>query len=198
MKKIVLAHLLLLFSIPGFCQSTSGSMKLFKCIVVHQSGFTETGVLYALNDSSIQLVNISQTRQAKRSVWLVLPQELDINSINAEEIQLLKFRKIGAIGTGVVAGGAIGMIIGGVIGGALHPPCDPQPKFFGLSDCDMEIYGPSFSIIGGASLGAFIGGSLGLLIGSSNKKFIIEGNLNLYHQKKPEMERYLYPTRKQL
>jgi hypothetical protein len=54
MKKIILIHLLLSFSIQGFCQSTNSRIKLFRCIVVYHNGFTEMGVLYAMNDSSIQ------------------------------------------------------------------------------------------------------------------------------------------------
>jgi hypothetical protein len=90
------------------------------------------------------------------------------------------------------------MIIGGVIGGLSYSPCDPKPSLWGLSDCDLEIFPQSFFIVMGALAGAEIIGGLGFLIGYSYKKFKIEGNPDLYRQKRNDMEKYLYPIRSQL
>ena len=98
MKKIVLSPLLVLYGIMASCQPKPGKIHLFRCKIVFMQGTEVTGVLYTVGDSIIELAGIRDIKQIKK------PEERTLRTFKISEIQLMKFRKAGAIKTGLIAG----------------------------------------------------------------------------------------------
>ena len=107
----------------------------------------------------------------------------EVKHVGVTQIKRMKFRRKGAVGKGVGIGAGSGLVLGVIIG---QSSGDDDPGFFSLTAEEKSFV----NSVGLVPLGAAVGG----VIGSSRKKFLINGLKSNYDELKPEMSRYAQVT----
>lgn len=182
---IVLVLLLLLCSPCVGQNARVSSSKLYttKVVSLDKGTSNSNGVLYALNDSSISILNNVKTARKGR-----VPDDQDIIHIPVKNIQEIRLRRYGSRTQGAVLGGLLGGIIGGLVGNIVYKPCDnTSGSWFGC----MEIMDQNDHILVGAVLGAGLGSTAGMAAPKIHK-FPIFRDQQTYSYLKDSLESYLY------
>lgn len=160
--------LLLLLSFSCFAQQPAGEKeRLYRIKIVRMDGSSEKGAFYALNDSAITLINIKGLKSAD-------PADDRLTKLAVHDIKMLKIRKRGALGLGLLTGTLIGGFAGGMIGDMDYEPCAP-----GSGYC-FEIFDREDYIIAYGFLGAVVGGGAGAIIGAESARFFLNGSQEAY------------------
>lgn len=178
--------LLLLLCSPSLGQNARVSKPVLytaKIISLDKGASTTNGVLYALNDSSISILNNVKT--ARKGL---LPDEQDIIHIPVKQIQEIRLRRYGARTQGALLGGLLGGIVGGLVGNLVYKPCDnTSGSWFGC----MEILDRNDHILVGAVVGAGLGSTAGMAAPKIHK-FPIFRDQQTYGYLKDSLTSYRY------
>lgn len=178
--------LLLLLNIPCPGQKTPDTKQnlyIIKVLSLNKTAFTNNGVLYALNDSSISL--LENVKKAKKGE---IPGESDILTLPVSNIQQISIRKHGSRTRGAIIGGVLGGLVGGLIGNMVYKPCDnTNGSWFGC----IEIFDQRDHVLFGAFLGIGAGSAVGYGI-ATPRKFIIFRDQQTYLYLKDSLASYLY------
>lgn len=166
-----------------YAQQFKPSRKQYLTIVNSmQRGNLGYGYLYQLEDSAILF----------HYKFLSNPSADQLTKIPVEDIKYLEFRKKNAIIKGAIIGAVAGTVIGAITGFAMG---DTRTK-----RCAQGLFGESCEIIERTTFenvltyGFVIGASgagLGSLAGTARIKIPINGDLLHFHNKKPELKKYL-------
>lgn len=181
---LALLFLLLYTPCPGQSTSPAGTtLYKVKVVTLTQVAQTHSGALYALNDSSISILNNIKTAKKGR-----LPDEQDIIHIPVKNIQEIRLRRYYSRAQGAVLGGLMGGIVGGLVGNIVYTPCDnTSGSWFGC----MEILDQNDHILIGAVIGTGLGSIAGMSV-SGFHKFTIFRDQQTYNYLKDSLESYLY------
>ena len=124
--------------------------KTYKAIIVLNNGKSIRGTLIDIARDSMHLL-ISKS----------------IAPISLSDIQTLKVRRKGAVGTGILIGVCSGVFLGYIIGYQTYSP----PECSGGLCID---FGPHFSGVAGSLLGILSGSLVGAVIGSGSKEITLD------------------------
>ena len=139
------------------------------------------GHLVELRDSSLLFVKAQPYSAAiEDRVKLDMPVK-NINSI--------KFRGKGSVGTGALIGAAGGLVIGILVGTTMAPDPADCKSFTCLPEETVKL---GTSIFAGGAIGMVGGALIGAGLGSIGAKYELNGDINRYRQSKQAMSKYLY------
>jgi hypothetical protein len=153
-------------------QKDVGNKKFKTQVVTVENRLIGNSFLGALKTSSIELYTKSD----------ISSNTAPSIELNIEEIKYLKFKRRGSFLTGFFVGGGIGAGIGFAKG--TTEGCSPLTGF--CSPTPPEENALTFGI-----LGALAGGIIASIIDGSIK-VTLNGNQNIYEQKKADMYKYQY------
>lgn len=127
--------------------------------------------------------------------------EKDLINIHYGNIEVVRLKRKGSFGRGMLQGALIGFATGAITGLIMgdDPPCSPsQQDFFGLGNAFCEAFritaGQKAVGIGsaGAVGGALIGGIIGIV---ARKRFIIGGNKEKFQKMQMSVMDRMYGSR---
>jgi len=178
---VTLLSLLLLFSIGLNAQKLKNKNKVHKVWVskVDNSKIIK-GLLYEVNDESLKIID-------NHSVEI---------SIDASNIRLIKIRRKGKIGNGVLigtsAGFATGLIIGVVSGDS------PDQTIGSIFGAEIIVEGATAGekALGMGILMAVGGSGVGAIIASKKETIFINGDINNYKKKLEILKSYSMAIKK--
>jgi hypothetical protein len=140
--------------------------RSFKVSVYTVSGQKITGYLPSLTDTTLA-VSVNKTR-----LLPFPPKDIATTNINYARLEMVKVRRAGATGRGILIGSFVGVITGSVIG-LLSGDDDPDNNSW---FCIFCLTAGEKALVGGTS-GAILGGIIGAIIGATaHKKFTIGGS----------------------
>ncbi len=163
-KLATLVSIFLLFSIGLYAQKSKSQNKVYKVWVskVDNSKMSK-GILYEVNDESLTIID-------RNSIEI---------SVDASNIGLIKIRKKGKIGNGVLIGALTGFATGGIIGLVSGDEPDKTVDggwLFGTYTVKGE-QASDKALLYGVSL-AFVGGGAGAILASKKNIISINGDIN--------------------
>ena len=165
-KIVTLLGILLLFSTGLHAQKSKNKNKVHKVWVskIDNSKIIK-GLLYDVNDESLKIID-------KHSTEI---------SINATDIEIIKIRRKGKIGNGVLIGALSGFVTGGLIGLVSGDEPDETVDYgwpFGEVTHEGEKAGEK-ALLYGIPL-AFVGSGVGAIVASKKNQILINGDINNY------------------
>ena len=165
-KLVTLLAILLLFSTALHAQKTKNKNKVHKVWVskVDNSKIIK-GLLYEVNDGSLKIID-------RHSIEI---------SIDAPNIGIIKIRRKGKIGNGVLIGALTGFATGGIIGLMSGDEPDKTVEgnwLFGAYTVEGTPAGEKALLYGFPM--ALVGGGAGAIIASKKNKIVINGDINNY------------------
>ena len=134
---------------------------------------TVQGVLYAVNDSSIDISNSLLKEDYLKS-------QFNVSKINYRNISTIKIRRKNSTVTGSLVGAAAGLVIGSII--CLASVDDPPGMFFSFTANEKALMIGSAMAIGGAGIGA--------VEASIKIRIPINGNLENFNKNKNRLRKY--------
>ena len=102
-----------------------------------------------------------------------------VEEIPIAEVKRMKFRRKGAIGKWTVIGAGTGLALGAILG---YADGDDEPGWFSSTAEEKSL--------GAAVLLTPVGAAVGAVVGSTRKKFPIDGRQEAYERQKSEMNAY--------
>ena len=163
MKATVFIPLILaLTSAPGHTQKTD----VYKAWIHLTNGDRLYGALSAANEEGLTILD-----------WKTHDT---VAMIKKENIDIIKFRRKGSMGTGAWIGAVGGAIVGGIIG---YSEGDDDPGWFAFTAEQKAV------LTGTAMMGPGI--IVGMVIGGIPKKFKIMGNTDTYMARLPQIQAYV-------
>ena len=156
-------------------------------ISTYEASRAITGGLYEIRDSSIMLSNRNFSRNGS-------PGKVDMTKLDVRSIDVIKVRKNGSIGKGVLYGAISGLVAGGALG-ILYAAsvkksdagANDLEKSFNSAASSMAIAGTSI-LIGIGCIGTGIG--VGALIGSAKITIPINGSRKQFDQNRSILDGY--------
>lgn len=170
MKKFPLLFLIFIISINfTLAQDSTHTFTPSVAWVFKTSGKRlEVGVFHSVKDSSISIMSTYYNRRN--------PIELEFDIRN---IEMLKVRRKGNVGIGIVLGAVSGAVIGGLIG---H-------TYFNDQSGNLTVLDDGFKTLMVGILGAGGGAVIGSLIGSIKVQYPINGKMENYEKFKADLEK---------
>jgi hypothetical protein len=169
MKTMILTILCFLcMNIATYTQPNAGSKKIkyyYAWICQGKEYPAIKGFLYELKDSSVVILISTNSRINKFDTSYLL--EFPVN-----KIELIKTRKKGSLGTGIIVGGLSGFTLGGLIGLLLNEKPDNHKAID-----NMEYRTSAFGM--GLYIG-LIGVGIGTIAGTVKMRYEINNNWNDY------------------
>jgi hypothetical protein len=166
-----LHYIVLIALICSFSSVRGQKVKAYKAWVTLNDETKVRGILYAASEDGL----------------IVLDKDLadSLVTVDATTIVMIKVRKKGNVGKGVLIGTAGGAALGAILGLAGGGDED---------DCYIWCFtAEEYALMGAVTL-ALPGAGVGALIGSSRKKFGINQNLDTYGYHLPELQGYALLT----
>ena len=173
-KLAILISAILFFSTGLHAQKSKKKNKVYKVWVSKIDNSKKIkGLLYEVNNESLKIIG-------KRST--------EIN-IDASTIKMIKIRRKGRVGRGVLIGALSGFAVGGIIGLASGDDPDETVQYGGGFAGWWYIPYTEYTIEGETAMEkamstgtglAFLGGGAGAIIASKKKKISINGDINNY------------------
>ena len=174
-KLVTLLVVLLLFSIGLHAQKSKNKDKVHKVWVskVDNSKIIK-GLLYEANDESLKIID-------NHSVEI---------RIDASNIGLIKIRRKGKIGKGVLIGASAGFATGAIIG--LVSGDEPDIVSGSIFGADITVEGAKAGekALGLGILTAAVGSGVGAIIASKKETIFINGDINNYKNKLELLKSY--------
>jgi len=154
-------------------QTDSAHHKVYFAIIEHKSGLVVKSILSHVSDSSVYLVD----KTGEHS-----------DSVSYRDIEKIKIRRRGSVGTGITIGSISGAALGAIIGGVSYQKPDPSGYWITYDT------GLGASIAGGI----FLGGIGGLLTGAAlgaipQKVFKVHHDYYLFSVAVPQLKTYCLP-----
>lgn len=156
-------------------------------INTYDASRASTGVLYEIQDSSVTLSNRNFSRNG-------LPGKVDMTKLDVRSIDVIKVRKNGNIGQGILYGALTGLVVGGAVGLLYASTVEKHEegandleKSFNSTTSAMQTTGTSI-LIGIGCIGTGIG--VGALIGSAKITIPINGSQEQFNQNRPMLTEY--------
>jgi hypothetical protein len=146
-----------------------------------------SGVLYEIQDSSVTVSTRSISRPG-------LPGKVNMTKLDIRSIDVIKLRKNGSVGQGILYGAISGLVVGGALG-ILYASsvkksdagANDLEKSFNSTASSLAIAGTSI-LIGIGCIGTGIG--IGALIGSAKITIPINGSRKQFDQNRSLLEGY--------
>ena len=178
LKFKILILIVFCYSTMLFSQNTKTKKHIYKVWISKiDNSKVIKGSLYQVNDTSLKFVS----------------KNGQVNSLETNLIKIIKIRRKGKIGKGILFGALSGLVVGGISG--LISGDDPDKTNSG------SLYGVDFSYtIKGTSAGskasmngmrgALVGGGVGALIASKRDKIVINGDIDNYKSQLEKLKSY--------
>ncbi|HLF36113.1 MAG TPA: hypothetical protein VI583_17850 [Cyclobacteriaceae bacterium] len=165
-------------------QNKTKNTKIYTAKIVFMDQTKAKGILYNINDSTIELQNINIDRIKNPAINLLNYKITNNNSrhIPVMEINNIYLRKINSVSSGIIIGAFTGGFVGGIIGNKSYEPCEG-----GLLECMFD-FGPAPNILLGSLSGFLSGGLIGSMLGAIPMRFHIGGNLSQYQKVKEQIK----------
>jgi len=181
MKLLLLLSLWNTSALPAFTDSLPKKTKIFKAtIATNSTGQNETGYLYSITDSTINLADVPLSKNPVASGNPVL------RSYNYANINYIRLKPKGSAGRGALYGALVGAVTG-IISGVASGDDDPT-MWFAMTAGEKAFAAGTFL--------ALVGGLIGLVTGSfSHKKFRIDGNRQKFQKMKTTLLKKAYGIR---
>lgn len=169
---------LLCFSIGLKAQNTPDKIKEYNIWITMMDQTKVKGILYF---ADIKGINLYLNKKRNDST---------MRFIEAQNIDIIKIRRTGKVGTGIWVGALSGFAVGGLVGLASGDDPDKTVDYGflgththqGTSSGDKAMVGGLFATLPGAAIGA--------LVASKKVEIIINGNLETYKNKLNTIKKY--------
>jgi F0F1-type ATP synthase membrane subunit c/vacuolar-type H+-ATPase subunit K len=190
MKTIVAVTIIGLFNIQSI-QAQTGSSEMRTSyqawISTYETSRPIAGVLYEIEDSSVTLSNRNFSRNGSSG-------KVDMTKLDVRSIDVMKLRKNGNTGRGILYGAISGLVVGGVLGILYASTVEKHEegannfeKSINSTASTMQIVGSSI-LIGIGCIGTGIG--VGAIIGSAKIAIPINGSQAQFTQNKSMLKDY--------
>lgn len=163
--KIVLC-VFLIFSIGTKAQNTTNKIKIHKVWITMVDGSKIKGNLYAADTSGIRIMKNKSG------------DILNVTTINAVDIVVIKIRRKGKVGNSILIGGMTGVGASVLIGATTNDTFFTKGEVMAISSI---VFVP-------------LGVGIGALAGTKKENFIIGGNLSVYQSVLNEIQSYSIQT----
>ncbi len=175
-KLVTLLVAFLLFSIGFQAQNSIGDNKVHK-VWISKVVYSKKikGLLYEVQDEFLKVID-------NKSEEII---------VYATDIDMVKIRRKGKIGNGVLIGALSGFVTGGLIGLASGDDPDKTVDYgylFGTITHEGEKAGEKVLLYGFPL--AFAGACIGALLGSKKDKILINGDINNYKMQLNKLKSY--------
>ncbi len=165
MKTIIVCCLLTVVLPFQNCLAQFVKKKVYIAHIEQVDGTKIKGILYRINETDVELAQV-----IRRSVDTVF------HRILSSEIKNIRVRKKGTIRTGFIVGAIVGSFIGYEVG-------------YSSVECGSAVFCfPELAGINGAIVGSLVGGLAGVAVGGIQKKFIVQGNQQLFDLHKVKLK----------
>ena len=186
MKRSLAPITFVLLALQNVYAQDSANSKLFIAKVTTAKNESYKGILYAINDSSVLLIQDHSNMDNGEPD----PDSVLLETFYSHEILKIKVRRKGAVAKGALIGGGSGMTIGFMIDllgqFLLQEGATGISSATGTTEPEVGLT-PMFTITFG-----LIGSGIGALIGSSSKKFLIDFDQKKFETSRNALMRYSF------
>lgn len=168
--------LVLLFCALSTVYGQGKKQSIFQTQITTQKGMKVDGYLTFLGDSTLQLARHSILKNGS------LNPDHKMFAYAVNDVYLIRIRKKGVVGRGMLIGCGTGILIGSIIGYMVY------------NSSSFQVFDQTDSGLIGGVMGATVGAGLGALAGGSKRKIFIYGDQEIYNQQRQNLEPFVLKT----